>query len=209
MARQGSPAAAPIVIPAEIAEQMRQRAVASYPAACCGLLFAPPDADAVTTFVPMENLQDRLHAMDPERYPRTSRNGFQMHALHVQREVDAAVSRGEWLLAFVHSHIGGVISFTVRGSREDASRVIDAVTRPYLAPSLGGVDSFIEQPALMSYYDKAPEELEAIGIRAVPPPRTGDAHRPQHEVGRSGKPPVPVHLTRPTAPASMRTPARR
>jgi cystathionine gamma-synthase len=63
------------------------------------------------------------------------------------------------------SGFGGVISFTVRGSREDASRVIDAVTLPYLAPSLGGVESFIEQPALMSYYDKTPEELEAIGIR--------------------------------------------
>jgi cystathionine gamma-synthase len=63
------------------------------------------------------------------------------------------------------SGFGGVISFTVRGSREDASRVIDAVTLPYLAPSLGGVESFIEQPALMSYYDKTPGELEAIGIR--------------------------------------------
>jgi [CysO sulfur-carrier protein]-S-L-cysteine hydrolase len=105
MTRQDSPAAAPIVIPTEIAEQMRHLAVASYPAECCGLLFAPPDADAVTTFVPMTNLQDRLHAMDPESYPRTSRNGFQMHALHAQREVDAAVARGERLLAFVHSHI--------------------------------------------------------------------------------------------------------
>jgi cystathionine gamma-synthase len=60
---------------------------------------------------------------------------------------------------------GAVISFTVKGSGADASRVVDAVRIPYLAPSLGGAESFIEQPALMSYYDKAPEELAAIGIR--------------------------------------------
>lgn len=62
------------------------------------------------------------------------------------------------------SGFGAVISFTIRGSGEDASRVVDAVRIPYLAPSLGGAESFIEQPALMSYYDKAPEELAAIGI---------------------------------------------
>jgi cystathionine gamma-synthase len=60
---------------------------------------------------------------------------------------------------------GGVISFTIKGSGADASRVVDAVRIPYLAPSLGGAESFIEQPALMSYYEKTPEELEAIGIR--------------------------------------------
>jgi cystathionine gamma-synthase len=60
---------------------------------------------------------------------------------------------------------GGVIAFTTRGSGDDASRVVDAVRIPYLAPSLGGTESFIEQPALMSYSDKAPEELAAIGIR--------------------------------------------
>ncbi len=60
---------------------------------------------------------------------------------------------------------GGLISFTIRGSLEDASRVIDAVEIPYLAPSLGGCESLIEQPALMSYYDKSPDERATLGIR--------------------------------------------
>jgi cystathionine gamma-synthase len=60
---------------------------------------------------------------------------------------------------------GGVISFTIKGDGAAASRAVDAARIPYLAPSLGGPESFIEQPALMSYYDKSPEELEAIGIR--------------------------------------------
>lgn len=60
---------------------------------------------------------------------------------------------------------GGLISFTVKGGLEDATRVIDRVRIPFLAPSLGGAESLIEQPPLMSYYEKTPDERAALGIR--------------------------------------------
>ncbi len=60
---------------------------------------------------------------------------------------------------------GGVVSFEVHGVLEDTSRFIDALELPYIAPSLGGVDSLIEQPALMSYYDKTTEERLELGIK--------------------------------------------
>lgn len=60
---------------------------------------------------------------------------------------------------------GSLISFTIKGSLEDGSKVVDACEIPYLAPSLGGPESLIEQPALMSYYDKTPEERGRLGIR--------------------------------------------
>jgi cystathionine gamma-synthase len=60
---------------------------------------------------------------------------------------------------------GGVVSFEVAGSLEDTSRFIDATRIPYIAPSLGGVESLIEQPAIISYYDRTPEERAALGIR--------------------------------------------
>ena len=60
---------------------------------------------------------------------------------------------------------GGVISFEVRGKLEDASRFIDRMEIPYIAPSLGGVDSLIEQPALMSYFEKTTEERLELGIK--------------------------------------------
>ncbi|MBO9308275.1 MAG: PLP-dependent transferase [Chloroflexi bacterium] len=62
------------------------------------------------------------------------------------------------------SGFGGVVSFTVRGTLEQTSQFIDAMQIPYIAPSLGGVDSLIEQPALMSYFDKTPEERLEVGI---------------------------------------------
>lgn len=60
---------------------------------------------------------------------------------------------------------GGVVSFEIDGDLETTSRFIDAVTIPIIAPSLGGVESLIEQPALMSYYDHSSEEREAVGIK--------------------------------------------
>jgi len=90
-----------------------------------------------------------------EGHPRIARVWYPGLKSHPSHEIAARQMAG----------FGGVISFTVEGSGAEASRVVDAAQIPYLAPSLGGAESFIEQPALMSYYDKAPEELEAIGIR--------------------------------------------
>ena len=65
---------------------------------------------------------------------------------------------------------GGVVSFEI-GQRADeepldtTSRFIDAMIIPYIAPSLGGVESLIEQPALMSYYELSTEERLSIGIK--------------------------------------------
>jgi cystathionine gamma-synthase len=48
---------------------------------------------------------------------------------------------------------------------DTASSFIDAMQIPYIAPSLGGVESLIEQPALMSFYELSTEERLAVGIK--------------------------------------------
>jgi cystathionine gamma-synthase len=63
------------------------------------------------------------------------------------------------------SGFGGVVSFEVRGDLEATGHFIDKLDIPYIAPSLGGVDSLIEQPALMSYFEKTTEERLALGIK--------------------------------------------
>jgi cystathionine gamma-synthase len=60
---------------------------------------------------------------------------------------------------------GGVVTFEVRGDLASASRLVDAVRIPIIAPSLGGVETLIEQPALMSYYELSTEERLAVGIK--------------------------------------------
>ena len=60
---------------------------------------------------------------------------------------------------------GGVISFLVKGDLDATARFIDACRLPVIGPSLGGVESLIEQPALMSHYELTTEQREAIGIK--------------------------------------------
>lgn len=62
------------------------------------------------------------------------------------------------------SGFGGVVSFEVDGDRKKTSDFIDACKIPYIAPSLGGVESLIEQPAVISYWDYTSEERKQFGI---------------------------------------------
>jgi cystathionine gamma-synthase len=59
------------------------------------------------------------------------------------------------------SGFGGVVSFRIKG---DASKLVDACKLATIAPSLGAVETLIEQPALMSYFELTTEERQAIGI---------------------------------------------
>jgi cystathionine gamma-synthase len=58
----------------------------------------------------------------------------------------------------------GVVTFAIESDLEGTIRFTDRCRIPYLAPSLGGVESLIEMPALMSYWDHPKEERERFGI---------------------------------------------
>ncbi len=59
----------------------------------------------------------------------------------------------------------GVVSFDVAGDLERTRQFVHALRLPYLAPSLGGVESLVSHPATISYYDMAVEDRRAIGIK--------------------------------------------
>ncbi len=60
---------------------------------------------------------------------------------------------------------GGLITFLLRDADWRATAdVIDRVRIPRIAPSLGGVESLIEQPMVMSYFDYKPEDRARFGI---------------------------------------------
>lgn len=60
---------------------------------------------------------------------------------------------------------GGLVTFLVKQADwKETAKVVDAVTIPRIAPSLGGVESLIEQPLVMSYYECTPQERRQFGI---------------------------------------------
>jgi cystathionine gamma-synthase/cystathionine gamma-lyase/cystathionine beta-lyase len=62
------------------------------------------------------------------------------------------------------SGFGGMLSLRMKGGMEAARRLIAAVRIPYFAPSLGGVETLITQPALSSHAGMKPEDRERLGI---------------------------------------------
>jgi len=89
-----------------------------------------------------------------EKHPRVERvfyPGLESHPSH-------AVARGQM------RGFGGVVSFQVKGGRQAASRVVDGCRLALIAPSLGGVETLIEQPAIMSYFELDSVELARLGI---------------------------------------------
>jgi cystathionine gamma-synthase len=113
--------------------------------------------------------------------------GIKTLGLRIQRQNESALRIARWLEAHprvervyfpgLESHpdyrlarsqmrgFGGVVSFLFKGDLEATSKVVDACRLATLAPSLGGVETLIEQPALMSFYELTTEERLAIGIR--------------------------------------------
>jgi cystathionine gamma-synthase len=59
---------------------------------------------------------------------------------------------------------GGVVTFEIDCDLEGAKRFIDATRIPYQAPSLGGVESLVELPVTMSFWDYDPEQRKSWGI---------------------------------------------
>ncbi len=62
------------------------------------------------------------------------------------------------------SGFGGMLSLRLHGGEKAAKALLDAVRLPYVAPSLGGVETLITRPATTSHAGMSPEDRERLGI---------------------------------------------
>ena len=103
-------------LPKRDLDRIYAQAVAEYPAECCGVLTARNGA-AVRVH-PCENIQDRLHAEDPEQHPRDSRIAYYIEPQALYDTIAGAEQAGRQLWGFYHSHIDCPAYF----SEEDKER---------------------------------------------------------------------------------------
>ncbi|MCS6984731.1 MAG: PLP-dependent aspartate aminotransferase family protein [Leptospiraceae bacterium] len=59
---------------------------------------------------------------------------------------------------------GGIVSFEVKGSLDEATRLVDNLYIPRIAASLGGTESLVHVVTAMSYHDLSPEQRKAMGV---------------------------------------------
>jgi cystathionine gamma-synthase len=61
---------------------------------------------------------------------------------------------------------GGLITFLVKDADwKQTAAIVDRVKIPRIGPSLGGVESLIEQPLVMSYFNHSPADRQRFGIQ--------------------------------------------
>jgi cystathionine gamma-synthase len=88
-------------------------------------------------------------------HPRVEKVYYPGLASHPYHDVARREMRG----------FGGVVTFLVKDADwRQTARVVDSVTIPRIAPSMGGVESLIEQPLVMSYFEYSPEDRRRFGI---------------------------------------------
>jgi len=63
------------------------------------------------------------------------------------------------------SGFGGVVTFEIKGGLAAAKRFLDALKLCFIAPSLGGVETLITHPGLVSYYNCTRRQRYALGIK--------------------------------------------
>ena len=90
-----------------------------------------------------------------EAHPRVEKVYYPGLESHPYHEIAKQTMRG----------YGGLVTFLIKdASWRQTADIVDRCKLPRIGPSLGGVESLIEQPLLMSYYECTPEERVQFGI---------------------------------------------
>lgn len=87
-------------------------------------------------------------------HPKIERVCYPLHPSHPNYEIACKQMSGG----------GGVVSFVLRGGLDAAKQFCDALKIPKFGPSLGGVESLFQAPALLSYGGMTADERAAVGI---------------------------------------------
>jgi [CysO sulfur-carrier protein]-S-L-cysteine hydrolase len=92
-----------VLLSQETWNEISRHAEETFPEECCGLVLTNGVNEQVRRF---ENIQNKLHALDPATYPRTAVIAYAMDPRKLESVLDGADRAGAKLKAFYHSHPG-------------------------------------------------------------------------------------------------------
>ena len=85
-------------------DKVRQHALAEYPCECCGIIIGFPETTEKDILFRCTNIQDKLHAMDPETHPRDARTAYNIDPRELMKILKEAEAKRMSIKAFYHSH---------------------------------------------------------------------------------------------------------
>ena len=82
-------------------EEISRHAIETFPEECCGVILYDSKTDEVRR---CKNIQNDLHALDPESYPRNATIAYTMDLRELESIIQEAETTGTKVKAFYHSH---------------------------------------------------------------------------------------------------------
>jgi proteasome lid subunit RPN8/RPN11 len=126
-------------------EEIAQHAQETFPEECCGIVLSGASGDRVHR---LKNIQNQLHALDPQTYPRTAVIAYAMDPVELENVINNAQTGGARLKAFYHSHPNHDAYF----SDEDK-----AFASPFGEPTFPGTAQIV-----VSIYDRVIKRIGAF-----------------------------------------------
>ena len=85
-------------------EQIRNHALEEYPSECCGIIAGLVDTEKDDVLFRCTNIQNKLHEMDPETYPRDAKTAYNIDPRELFKVFNEIKLKGMILKIFYHSH---------------------------------------------------------------------------------------------------------
>ena len=134
-----------LLLSEEAVNEIAQHAQETFPEECCGVILTDGTIDRVQR---LKNIQNQLHALDPQTYPRTAIIAYAMDYKELELVLDQAKRSGAKLKAFYHSHPNHDAYF----SAEDK-----AFASPFGEPTFPGTAQLV-----VAIYDRTVKEIGAF-----------------------------------------------
>ena len=114
---------------AHVLAEIYAHAQATYPEECCGFLLGPHDSGSVDEVRRCVNEQNRYHALDPERFPRTAREAYYLGGKDLLFLIESLSSPRPVKIIY-HSHPDVGAYFSAEDTRAALGREPDQTAAP-------------------------------------------------------------------------------
>ncbi len=157
----------PIAIPEALLQRCFDQGAQIYPEECCGVLSGAVDAPGTLDgFHPVENIINRLHKEDPERYPRSGKDGYVMEPQTLFKLERQLGKEGREVRVYYHTHpdVGAYFS------EEDQKRAMwgDAPLLPGVFFLVCGVKDRKPDGAILAWWDETARAFTSAQVLDPP-----------------------------------------
>lgn len=155
----------PVHIPPALLLQCFAHGAETYPEEGCGVLSGPDEGDTVDGWHPIANVLNRMHAEDPERYPRTGSDGYFMDPGEMMRLEKSLSAEGRRVKVIVHTHVDVGAYF----SQEDKTRALwaDEPLLPGMVYLVCGVKERRPDGAILAWWDEGARDFAQAPVEGA------------------------------------------